>query len=113
MTETVKNGFSWPAFLFGPIWALVKGMAGLAAALFGVNAALILLLYSGPLLIEYSANAEGPIQLVLVAFVAEVLWFFFVGARGNHWRRKRLKRDGYEEYVPPEEGEAEVLAESS
>jgi hypothetical protein len=27
--EAVKQGWSWPAFFFGPIWALVKTLWGL------------------------------------------------------------------------------------
>ena len=83
--EAVKYGFSWPALLFGWVWAIVKGMPALAAVLFGVDLAF-----------AWTETAlTGPAWLVEglgAAFLAKAL---AVGALANRWRRRHLVARGY------------------
>ena len=75
----IKEGFCWPAFLFGPIWALWHGMWRTAIALLLLSAAV-----SGAAL--YAGLAEaGDLALSLGLQVAMGLW-------ANDWRRYVLAR---------------------
>ncbi len=99
VAEHVKNGFSWPAFFFGPIWALTKGLMLRAAVIFLINIALFVFFFSGEIIYFLTGDVRGYIHLTPVAVVANVLWFVWVGARGNSWRRRLLIRRGYEEHI--------------
>ena len=79
--ELVKEGFCWPAFLFGPLWCLARRewlglLAWLVAALvLGAVARLTL---------------PAPVQIaVSLGFSA------LVGFAANDWRRWRLARAGW------------------
>ena len=67
--EQTWTGFSWPGFLFGPIWLLVKGLWGHA--------------------ILYVLVAIGTF-----GFGAVVLWFVY-GFMGNGLHRSLLLKAGY------------------
>jgi hypothetical protein len=68
-TEQTWDGFSWPAFLFGVFWLLVKGLYGH----FVIN--LLLLIISG-------------------GFLAPVIWIAY-GFKGNEIHKASLLRKGY------------------
>jgi hypothetical protein len=79
--ELVKEGFCWPAFLFGPLWcAARREWLGLAAWL---AAALVLGAGAGLTLAE-------PAQLVVALGFSAL-----VGCAANDWRRWRLARAGW------------------
>ncbi|MCW5750425.1 MAG: DUF2628 domain-containing protein [Alphaproteobacteria bacterium] len=93
----VKEGFCWPAFLFGPVWFLWHR---LWLALLGYLGANILL--AGALAL-FGVN---PAQQLLASLVLALL----VGWHGNDLRRWTLLRRGYrlvELVVARDEGEAE------
>lgn len=75
----IKEGFCWPAFLFGPIWALWHGMWRTAIALVILSAAV-----SGLGLVAGLAEA-GDLALSLGLQAAIGLW-------ANDWRRHVLAR---------------------
>jgi hypothetical protein len=84
----VKHGFSWPAFFFGPIWALVKGAWRLFA----------LLLMSFLLLVfidERFAKTSGSIAVLLSMLVAYIAYMFVCGKNGNSWLRGLYEQRGY------------------
>ena len=81
--EAVKNGFSWPGFLFTWIWAFVKGLPEFAAPLLFVFILSGALVGSG----RRFLLALGVGGMLCVALVA--------GFRGNRWREKSLTRRGY------------------
>ena len=85
--QIIKNGFSWPAFFFGPLWAWRKGMGGLGLVLLAVA----LLLQSMPLLFIESIGEAG-IVVYPVVTVAVVTW---IGGQGNAWLRKRALDRGF------------------
>lgn len=97
-SEAVKQGWSWPAFFFIFIWAMVKKMWGL-----GVGVLI------GSLVLEFILNtavgtagggADGIVGGVeggkllpsIVSFVVNVI----LGVNGNSWREKNLVSRGFE-----------------
>ncbi|GAK50611.1 hypothetical protein U14_01844 [Candidatus Moduliflexus flocculans] len=85
--EAVKQGWSWPAFFFGCIWALVKKMTGLGI---GVLAAFIVL---GAISASAGGDAEQAIDGLtsLGGFVLAIVF----GVNGNAWREKNLTARGF------------------
>ena len=78
----VKEGFSWPAFLVAPLWALHhRQWLGLVA--YAVAVTLLGLAAEGADLVEAS-------ELALALGFA-----ILVGASANDWRRRTLAREGY------------------
>ncbi len=78
----IKEGYSWPAFLFGPLWMLIHGLWLAFVALVVVT-----------ILLGVAADAFGLGQVpqVIVSLAIAVL----VGAHGNDMRRHALTRRGY------------------
>ena len=85
--EVIKNGFSWPAFFFGPLWAWRKGMGSLGFVLLAVA----LLLQTMPLLFIESIGEAGIVLYPLVT-VSVVTW---IGGQGNAWLRKSALNRGF------------------
>lgn len=80
----VKEGFCWPAFLFGWLWALWHRMWLTALLLLLVELAL--------------AAAAERLGLATAAQVALAFgMMLFVGFAANDWRRRSLRRRGFEE----------------
>jgi hypothetical protein len=80
----IKEGFSWPALVFGPFWALWHGMWKTAIVLFAAAIAITLAATLG----GFSGGAESAVSLAVQA--ATGLW-------ANDWRRHVLARKGYVE----------------
>jgi hypothetical protein len=78
----VKEGFSWPAFLFGPIWALTHRMWLVALALVALDVV-------GSAALDAARMAPAA-QAVLSLAVAVL-----IGAHANDWRRWSLDRRGF------------------
>lgn len=78
----VKEGFSWPAFLFGPLWAFAHRMWLIAVAL------VVLVLALG---LALDALGVADVVETVISFAVAVL----IGAHGNDWRRRALIRRGY------------------
>jgi hypothetical protein len=80
--ELIKEGFSWPAFIFGPLWLIARRMwlvlAGFAAVWLAVQLCFMVL--------PGGANAAGLAWLVIS------LGF---GMEANQLRRWTLERRGY------------------
>lgn len=78
----IKEGYSWPAFLFGPLWMLIHRLWLAFVALVVIT-----------LIIGVAADAFGigPIPQGIVSLAIAVL----VGAHGNDMRRYGLARRGY------------------
>ena len=84
LTEAVKQGWSWPAFLFGALWAIAKRMT-----LIGIFMLLGSLVTGG--LIATQVEDEDDILL----FAWTLLLGLFFGANGNSWREWYLKKRGF------------------
>lgn len=78
----IKEGFCWPAFLFGPLWMLIHRLWLAFAVLVVIT-----------LILGVAADAFGlgqvPQAIVLLAIAV------LVGAHGNDMRRHALVRRGY------------------
>ena len=90
--EVVKDGFSWPALCFGPLWLLVKKLWMFAVAWIVVSMILASIegisdevgMVSGQMMVVYLLVAGGYLALWLIpAF------------KGNSWRSKNLLKRGY------------------
>lgn len=84
--EAVKQGWSWPAFFFGPIWALTKRMWALGFGVLGV-----LFVVSSAMFLAGGVLDEDLLQgmLGMVGIGVFVLPIIF-GAMGNKWRETHL-----------------------
>jgi len=84
MTESVKLGWSWPAFLFGGLWAIAKRMT-----LIGICTLL------GGLAISYTIAATLNDEDDILWLVSTILVSLFFGANGNSWRERHLRKRGF------------------
>lgn len=81
-TVEVKAGFSWPAFLLGFVWALMKRMWLVGMLMLAADLAIGLIGFAG--------DAADVISLVL-----SILFAIYCGMRGNQWHLRDLERRGY------------------
>jgi len=82
MTEPVKQGWSWPAFFFGFIWAMIKKM-WLLGSLTMVGAVILYALLG---------SANQPFSLAdLISLGVGVVF----GLYGNSWREASLSARGF------------------
>jgi hypothetical protein len=86
MTEAVKQGWSWPAFLFNAIWAMVKRIWGLGLGL--VGAFFVLGLLDG---LSGTDALAGNALIKLLGFVISIMF----GVKGNAWREDNLLLRGF------------------
>ncbi len=75
----IKEGFCWPGFIFGPIWALWFGMWRTAISLFVLSVVI-------PGIVVVVGITDGAELLVTMALQV------IVGLWGNDWRRYVLAR---------------------
>jgi hypothetical protein len=85
----VGNGFSWAAFFFGPLWAVVKRQWMLGLLLF-------LVLIPINFLIEF-AEATRNLAFILASLGLMIGYMVSCGIYGNRWLKASLKRKGYVE----------------
>ena len=83
----VKIGFSWPAFLFGALWAMTKGLWLVALAMLVPEA--LIWFCSG----YAEAHRDG--GLALAGFLFQIGYRIVIGRYANAWWRARLVRQGY------------------
>lgn len=77
--EAVKEGFSWPGFFFGWIWAFVKGLPGYGVGLLALVA------------ISVGVSVVSEVLGIIFA-LAGYVW---AGLEGNEWRVQKLDARGY------------------
>src|SRR5262245_18596807 len=85
MSEAVKQGWSWPAFFFGVIWAMVKKMWGLGVGV------LIGSLVFGFIVVAAGGGEGGDVLSNIVAILFSIIF----GVNGNSWRNKNLISRGF------------------
>jgi hypothetical protein len=83
----VQTGFSWPAFLFGPFWAIAKRQ-WILAALMGVG-------FVAVNVVAGMAQQAQDIVGLLVSLVLMIAYMVACGLYGNRWVRLLLEREGY------------------
>ena len=77
--KAVKEGFSWPGFLFGTLWLLGKGLFGAMLVVLGICLVL-------------SRVTDNEVAI----FVISLLVSFSIGASGNDMWGKKLTKRGYQ-----------------
>ena len=82
MTEAVKQGWSWPAFFFSPIWAMVKKI-WLLGSLTLIGEIIIYAIFDSPNRLFSFAD------LVNIG-ISVVFWM-----QGNEWRESNLLSRGF------------------
>ena len=90
--EAIKEGFSWPALCFGPLWLFVKKLWMFAVAWIVVS--VILSFIEG--ISDEVGMVSGRMMVVylIVAGVYLALWLI-PAFKGNLWRSKNLLKRGY------------------
>ena len=87
--ESVKYGFSWPAFFLGFWWSLYKRL-WLNALLFWLIAFAFGFVLGFALAVMNIT--VSPFTFYLLGFPINLIW----GVNGNHWVRQKLVKSGYE-----------------
>lgn len=80
-TEAVKQGWSWPAFLFSFVWAMVKKMWAIGIGLFILSVIFISMVGTG-----------ADLLINIISVIVSVVF----GMYGNSWREKNLESRGFE-----------------
>lgn len=83
--EAVKQGWSWPGFFFGCVWALLKKQWVLGFSII-VSLLLLSLLTAPP-----GGEQGGYFSIMIVAFIISVI----LGNKGNQLREANLISRGY------------------
>ena len=99
--EIIKNGFSWPAFIFGPFWAWRRGMVLLGFALLALELSLQLI----PMIFSNFVTEAG----ILVDLIVTISVLTWIGGQGNAWLRRSVLNRGFtlvSESAPAEGGAA-------
>lgn len=73
--EPIYEGWSWPAFFFGCIWCMVKGLWGLAVAIFLI--------------------ALVSLAIPILGWLIVIGTWFYLGSKGNELHAKSLLKKGY------------------
>jgi len=86
----IKEGFSWPALVFGVFWLVFKGLWRWLAIYISAIAVLSVA----------SAMTTAPDTLIaanLVANLVVIAMWFVAGTRGNQWYRQKMEAHGFTE----------------
>jgi hypothetical protein len=115
--KAVKDGWCWPAFFFGSIWALFSGLWVIAIIMLPVEIALSILNDAlekiGGSYDQSAKDIKDGIAAGLGIFAIIIRIIF--GARGNLWRERKLYRMGYAHALSvkaPDKGGAIALCKS-
>jgi len=116
--RAVKRGFSWPAFFFTGIWALVCKLWARGAIMFTVlSLTYCTSMGSVAMFAEEEVETGSPeegVALVLLALLWPVIALVVgvvAGVRGNHWRDQQARQQGfvYVTTVPAQSAEAALI----
>lgn len=98
--EAVKQGWSWPAFFFGAIWALIKQLWMVAGLIFAYAIISSIIIQSvTPSYDYYEYSGEDLSQAFLLKSISSLIQLgiaIFLGVKGNTLREANLIKRGYE-----------------
>ena len=83
--EIIKIGWSWPAFLFGAIWAFSKGLYEVGILFLTYNIIANIIGY-----LTYS------LELVLILNLISIIALIIFGLKGNKWLENKILKKGFE-----------------
>ncbi|WP_188396717.1 DUF2628 domain-containing protein [Oxalicibacterium flavum] len=96
--RVIKNGWSWPGFFFGSVWALCMQLWLVGLLLLPVEIILQMLMSATERVQQDASGSYAQTTRIiggLVALAALSVRIIF-GAFGNAWKRKRLLKNGYQ-----------------
>lgn len=94
--EAVKQGWSWPGFLFGAIWALVKQLWSVAAILIGIVVLInVISAMMMPSSYDYYGQSASFAVFDLLTGLVQLVTPIFLGVKGNSLREANLIKRGY------------------
>ncbi|GHC20133.1 hypothetical protein GCM10010082_09940 [Kushneria pakistanensis] len=82
--DAVKQGWSWPAFFFGALWALYCRLWKIAA-----------LTLLGVFVVSMAGTFDESGMLDLMVNIACLGLYIAFGINGNHWKRRHLTSTGF------------------
>ena len=85
--EAIKQGFSWPGFLFTWIWAFVKKLW-----VVGVFLLVAVLLSNG---VGFDLASDGGVS-ALIGLIVTLIPMIIAGMKGNGWRESSMLPRGYQ-----------------
>jgi uncharacterized protein DUF2628 len=91
-SEAVKEGFSWPAFFFGPAWLLFKQLWLFAAAWIALSTFLAFI--EGVTDEVRSGSGQLTVGYLIIAGFYLGLWLI-PAFKGNRWCSEKLRKCGY------------------
>jgi hypothetical protein len=86
--ESVKQGWSWPAFCFTSIWALVKKMWSI-----GVTITVGYFIF---MCVEGAVGGKAEATMNIFFWIVNIFIGIVFGINGNSWREGNLQTRGYE-----------------
>lgn len=84
--EAVKQGWSWPAFFFGFVWALIK-------KIWSIGIGVLLAFLAVGFIIGAEMGEAGDATLNGIAATANLIF----GVHGNGWRERNLLSRGFQQ----------------
>ena len=91
--QAVKQGWSWPGFFFGGLWALIKKLWGVAILLFIIG----LMIKAFSFIISISQGIEVGLVVDRILFsIFGITTGIVLGINGNKLREKKLISNGFE-----------------
>ena len=98
--KAVKQGWCWPAFFFGSIWALFSGLWLVAFLLLPIDFVFSIAGNSANGALDPYDNYDETTRLVVLAvFSIPLAIRVLVGMFGNSWRMRKLRRLGFSHVV--------------
>lgn len=98
--EAVKQGWSWPAFFFGAIWALIKQLWMVAGLIFAYAIISSIIIQSvTPSYDYYEYGGGDPSQALVLQSISTLIQLgiaVYLGVKGNSLREANLIKRGYE-----------------
>ncbi|MBE3102285.1 MAG: DUF2628 domain-containing protein [Firmicutes bacterium] len=89
--EAVKQGWSWPAFFFSFIWAMVKKMWRIGVGV--LIGCLVVGFIIGLIFSDAGSAKAGDLLINIFAIILNIIF----GVNGNSWREKNLLSRGFEQ----------------
>ena len=94
--KAVKKGWSWPAFLFTTVWAVIKGVwKGSTCSAIVLSCVFIILVIVANIPPHRNLNLLFDLLVVYMSYFLLAL-SLIMGSRGNQWIRTKLLRGGYD-----------------
>lgn len=93
--KAIKQGWSWPAFLFTAIWAMLKGIWQLSS----LSIAILALVCFAAFIVIGAIPQTDLVKLIdlFAVYLAYLVLAvsFLMGAKGNQWLSNHLADQGY------------------